>query len=81
MDRDIANFSRAVGELGKAFDTEAVALFMPIGSGENFTGVVDLIKMKAYAFHNGKAEESDIPSEIMPEAEEYRKKLLHVDLR
>jgi elongation factor G len=76
MDRDIANFSRAVGELGKAFDTEAVALFMPIGSGENFTGVVDLIKMKAYSFHNGKTEESDIPSEIMPEAEEYRKKLV-----
>ncbi|MGQ9569486.1 MAG: elongation factor G [Thermodesulfovibrionales bacterium] len=76
MDRDIANFSRAIGELERAFDTEAIPLFLPIGSGESFTGVVDLIKMKAYIFHNGKSEETDIPYEILPEAEEYRKKLV-----
>lgn len=76
MDRDIANFSRAIGELERAFDTEAIPLFLPIGSGESFTGVVDFIKMKAYIFHNGKSEETDIPYEILPEAEEYRKKLV-----
>jgi elongation factor G len=76
MDRDIANFSRAVGELEKAFEKEAVPLNIPIGLGENFSGIIDLIKMKAYTFHNGKAEESDIPSDLMSEAEEYRKKLV-----
>jgi elongation factor G len=76
MDRDIANFSRAVGELEKAFDTEAIPLYIPIGSGENFTGVIDLMKMKAYTFRNGKAEESDIPSEMISEAEGYRKRLV-----
>lgn len=76
MDRDIANFSRAVGELEKSFEKEAVPLNIPMGSGENFSGIIDLIKMKAYVFHNGNAEESDIPSDLMSEAEEYRKKLV-----
>ncbi len=76
MDRDIANFSRAVGELEKAFEKEAIPLNIPLGVGESFSGVIDLIKMKAYTFHNGKTEESDIPSELMSEAEEYRKKLV-----
>ncbi len=76
MDRDIANFSRAVGELEKSFEKEAVPLNIPIGLGENFSGVIDLIRMKAFRFHNGKADESDIPPELMSEAEEYRKKLV-----
>jgi elongation factor G len=76
MDRDIANFSRAVGELEKAFEKEAVPLNIPLGLGESFSGIIDLIKMKAYTFNNGKTEESDIPSELISEAEEYRKKLV-----
>jgi elongation factor G len=76
MDRENANFSRAIGELEKSFETEAIPLSIPIGSGETHAGVVDLIKMKAYTFHNGKAEEFDIPSEMVLEAEAYRKKLV-----
>lgn len=76
MDRDIANFSRAIGEIEKSFEKEAVPLYIPIGSGGSFSGVVDLVKMNAYTFHNGKAEESDIPSEMISVAEEYRKKLV-----
>jgi elongation factor G len=76
MDKETANFFRAAGELEKAFETEALPLQVPIGSGDSFTGIVDLIKMKAFKFNNGKAEESDIPSEILAEVEEYRKKLV-----
>ena len=76
MDKDNANFLRALGELEKAFGKDALPLQLPIGSGESFSGIVDLLKMKAFTFDNGKAEESDIPSGMMPEAEEYRKKLI-----
>ncbi|MDI6890113.1 MAG: elongation factor G [Thermodesulfovibrionales bacterium] len=76
MDRDIANFSRAVGEIERSFETEAIPLYIPIGLGDSFTGVIDLVKMKAYKFHNGKAEESDISSEMVSEAEGYKKKLV-----
>jgi len=76
MDKDTANFWRAVGDLEKAFERGALPLQIPIGSGNNFTGVVDLIKMKAVIFKDGKAEESDIPSDMLPEAEEHRKNLV-----
>jgi elongation factor G len=76
MDKDTANFSRAIGDLEKAFERGALPLQIPIGSGSNFTGVVDLVKMKAVLFKGGKATESEIPSDILPEAEEYRKNLV-----
>jgi elongation factor G len=76
MDKDTANFSRAIGELEKSFKTEAIPLQVPIGSGDSFIGIVDLIKMKAYKYGNGKAEEFEIPSDILPEVEGYRKKLV-----
>ena len=76
MDKETANFAMAVGEIEKAFETEALALQIPVGSGDNFNGVVDLIKMKAFKFDNGKAEESDVPAGMLPEVQEYRKKLV-----
>lgn len=76
MDKDTANFSRAVGELEKFFETEAIPLQIPIGSGDSFTGIVDLIKMKAYIFNAGETEESEIPADMRSEAEEYRKRLV-----
>ena len=76
MDKDTANFPMAVGEVEKAFETEAIPLQVPIGSGDSFTGIVDLIKMKAFQFINGKAEESDIPPDMLSEVEDYRKKLV-----
>ena len=76
MDKDTANFSRAVGELEKFFETEAIPLQIPIGSGDSFTGIVDLIKMKAYTFNAGETEESEIPADMCSEAEEYRKRLV-----
>jgi len=76
MDKDTADFSRAVGEIEKSFEKEALPLQLPIGSGDSFSGIVDLIKMKAFKFNNGKVEESDMPSEMFSEVEEYRKKLV-----
>jgi elongation factor G len=76
MDKDTANFSRAVGDIEKAFEADALPLQLPVGSGENFTGIVDLIKLKAYTFQNGKTTESEIPSDMMSDVEEYRKKLV-----
>ena len=76
MDKDTANFSRAVGELEKFFETEAIPLQIPIGSGDSFTGIVDLIRMKAYTFNAGETEESEIPADMRSEAEEYRKRLV-----
>jgi elongation factor G len=76
MDKESANFSRAVGEVEKAFETDALPLQLPIGTGENFSGIVDLIKMQAFTFSGGKAKETDIPSDMASDVEEYRKQLV-----
>ena len=76
MDKENANFPRALDEVEKAFGKDALPLQLPIGSGESFSGIIDLLRMKAFTFDGGKAAESEIPSGMMPEAEEYRKKLI-----
>jgi len=76
MDKESANFVSALDELAESFGSEGVPLQIPIGSGENFSGIIDLINMKAYKFSGGKANESDVPADMLSEAQEYRKKLV-----
>lgn len=76
MDKENANFLRAIGDVEKAFEMDVIPLNYPIGSGEKFIGIVNLINNKAYKFVDGKAEEIDIPSDIASDIEEYRKKLI-----
>lgn len=76
MDKDNANFQRAVGEVEKAFAKEALPLQLPIGSGDSFSGIVDLIRMKAFTYSNGKAQEAGIPPDMDDEIQDYRKKLI-----
>ena len=45
MDKDTADFSRAVGEIKKSFEKEALPLQLPIGSGDSFSGIIDLINV------------------------------------
>ncbi|NWF97375.1 MAG: elongation factor G [Nitrospirae bacterium] len=76
MDKDMANFQRAIGDVEKAFGVDALALQIPIGAGDSFSGIIDLIKMKAYKFTSTKPEETEIPQEFQAEVEDYRKKLV-----
>lgn len=76
MDKENASFSRAIAEIEKSFETEAIPLQIPIGSGDTFQGIVDIINMKAFNFTDGKAKETEIPAEMIAEAEVFRKKLI-----
>ncbi len=76
MDKDTANFEKALAAIEKAFEKEAMALQVPIGKGDSFSGIVDIVKMKAYSYKGGKAEESDIPADMQDQAAEYRKILV-----
>jgi elongation factor G len=76
LNKESANFYSTVQEANASFGLEPVPLQIPIGEGEQFRGVVDLLSMKGYIFKDGKASETDIPSELSTSAEEYRKKLV-----
>jgi len=79
MDRERANFYRAIGDMEKALKARAVAVQLPLGAEENFEGVIDLIKMKAYRYRkdtSGKFIEEEIPAEYLDEARDLREKLV-----
>jgi elongation factor G len=76
MDRDGADFNATVESISTTFRKNAVPLHLPIGAGESFSGIVDLLKMKAYKFADGKPAETDIPGELNDQAQDFRMKLV-----
>lgn len=74
MDRDNANFTRALEQLRTKFDKTFVPVQLPIGSSETFAGLVDLVSMKAFMGPEGK--EAEIPAELRSAAEEARLQLV-----
>ncbi|HEX8949818.1 MAG TPA: elongation factor G [Dissulfurispiraceae bacterium] len=76
LDKETANFYRAVSDLQKSFESEAIPLQIPVGEGEGFKGIVDLLSMKAFLYENGKTVEADIPADMKGAADEYRNKLV-----
>jgi elongation factor G len=80
MDRTGANFFKVYEQLRQRLKASPVPIVIPIGAEENFTGVVDLIKMKAIiwdeASHGTKFDYLDIPAELLEQAKEWREKLL-----
>ena len=80
MDRVGANFSRVLEMMQERFGTNPVPMQIPIGEGRDFTGVIDLITMKAIYWDDtdqGKTyEEKDIPSEFQEAANTTRESLV-----
>ncbi len=79
MDRMGANFYKVYGQIRDRMRANAVPIQIPIGSEENFRGIVDLVQMKAYIYNNDMGtdiEEVEIPDEVKELAAEYRTKLI-----
>ncbi|ACH39330.1 translation elongation factor G [Citrifermentans bemidjiense Bem] len=75
MDRERANFFRAIDDMEKALGARGVAVQIPLGSEENFEGVIDLVRMKAYRYQkdgSGKFSEGEIPADDLAEAQRLR---------
>ena len=75
MDITGANFMLCVDQLKNRLKANAVPIQLPIGAEDNFQGIVDLIKMRAFIHKDdlGKViEETDIPEDMKSMAEEYR---------
>lgn len=79
MDRMGANFYKVYGQIRDRMRANAVPIQIPIGSEENFRGIVDIVQMKAYIYKNNigtDIEEIEIPDEVKELAAEYRTKLI-----
>ncbi len=76
LDRERADFDAAVAALQEAFGAQVVAVQLPIGSEHDFSGVVDLLSMKAYTYADGKGSEGEVPAELADAAATAREKLI-----
>ncbi|SEW42023.1 elongation factor G [Chitinophaga arvensicola] len=79
MDRQGADFRRVVQEIRERLNANALPIQLPIGAEDDFTGVIDLITMKALVWNtaDGKTyDTTDIPTALLKEALEARRYLL-----
>jgi elongation factor G len=80
MDRIGADFKATLSQIETKLGANPVAIQLPIGAEDKFTGVIDLVKMKAITYKDetmgADYDVSDIPADLMAEAQQYREKLI-----
>lgn len=74
LDRDNANFAKALASISKSINARLIKIHLPWGENQDFVGVIDLISMKAYRGDGKNPEE--IPSEYQEAAEIARGELM-----
>lgn len=80
MDRNGADFSQVLSMLQERLNSNFVPVQLPIGVGETFNGLIDLVEMKAITYEEAsqgvKFFEDEIPADLLESALQYREKLL-----
>lgn len=79
IDRENASFANSLASAQSVFGNAVAPVFIPIGEESSFKGVVDLLAMKALIFEDGNGggyTETDVPVELLDEAETYRLELV-----
>jgi elongation factor G len=81
MDRERADLTRLLESLTAAFGRTVIPVQLPIGAEKSLSGVVDLVKMKAYTYDmggNGKGKEGEIPANLAEAAKAAHEKLVEL---
>jgi len=81
LERERADFQRALASVHETFGRAAVPIHIPIGSERDFKGVVDLVQMKAYTYTldgDGKAKEGEIPADLADAAQKAHEALVEM---
>ncbi|MDR1371135.1 MAG: elongation factor G [Dysgonamonadaceae bacterium] len=82
MDRSGANFFEVVRQVKDVLGANPCPIQIPVGAEEKFRGIVDLVTMKAYFWHDETmgADYSieEVPMDLVAEAEEWREKMLEI---
>jgi len=80
LDRLGADFYRVVKQVEDVLGANPLVMVLPIGTEDNFSGVVDLLTRKAWVWDNSgdptKYEIQDIPADMVEDVEEWREKLI-----
>ena len=76
MDKEHADFDKCVQEAQNVLGKEVMPLILPVGSGAQFRGVVNILENKAYMYsEGGKFSEEDVPSDLEDKVNSIREEL------
>jgi len=82
LDRMGADFLRVVGQVEKVLGANPMVMTLPIGTEDDFVGVVDLLTRKAWVWDDTGLPENyeikDVPADMVDQVEEYREKLIEL---
>jgi len=81
LDRENANFGRALEAVRQFFGRQAIPVQLPVGEDKNFSGVIDLIEKKACLFEkdeSGKMSEGAVPAAMVEEVDRRNKELVEM---
>jgi elongation factor G len=76
MDRTGADFTEVVGQMNHNLDANAIPFHIPIGSEDDFSGIIDIVEKKAFGFTDTERIDIEIPKEYVPKLEEARNFLI-----
>ena len=81
LDRDRASFERTMESIRERFGRAAIPIHLPLGSEKDFTGVIDLVHMKAHIFvpdGDGKSTQAEIPAAYAEAAKKAHEELVEL---
>ena len=81
MDRENADFDSILDNLRGKFGKHVLPLQLPLGKEENFQGIIDLYKMKAYRANGNGSDEIEIPDEYKEAAAAAHEKMVEQRLK
>ena len=79
MDRENASFEKCFDQIRDSLSGEAIPVEVPIGTGDGFSGIVNLFSNKAHIYvsgSKGEYEETEIPGELLDTVQRYREQLI-----
>lgn len=76
MDKPRANFITVLGEIEQYLGVTTLPMTIPIGAGESFQGIVDLIPMTAWSAEDGRFTQIPLPESVRKDAQHYRTQLV-----
>jgi len=79
LDRERADFYKVIKEIERAFSIKTTPIFLPIGTESDFSGVVDLIRLKAHVYRDdgsGSFKDEDIPDSMAEVVGTWREKIM-----
>lgn len=77
LDREMADFAQVISDLKENLGTKPIVIYMPLGVGDNFYGVVNILENRAYIFQEGGGLQSgDVPEEAKETLQKYYEEAL-----